>query len=165
MGYPSIPEELKGDFEEFLKSKFGQNPAVTVAEDVAAPVVHAVSDAVKSDPYVQQLEAHIAALTAGAIAPRTDTVVPTADPRDAEIAELQKALVEIRAQLAKNAVAPPVNPDAPAGGAPIPFHLHLDDGSMVQGHPGNPTQLSMPDGTVRQVVAAYPSANFQPKEG
>jgi hypothetical protein len=158
---PSIQDSsasLRQKFEEWLKT---QEPAAATIVEEVAPKVSSVSEAVLNDPYVQQLRAHIEALQNNKIAPRPDTVVADADPRDSEINELKKALTEIQTQLAKRATQDANPSEGPSGGDPVPYHLHLDDGSIIQNHGGNPTHIAMPDGSVRKVLHAFLSKTFE----
>lgn len=164
---PIFADSSAAQFAQFQAWLATQETAPAPAEGEGAPIVEdaappvAGADAGSQAGYIAQLEAHVKALQDGKIQPRTDTVDPTADPRDAEIAELRTAMKQIQAQLAANAAAA-VQPSggATSGGEPVAHHLHLDDGSVLQGFAGQATHIAMSDGTVRRVIAAFPSELF-----
>jgi hypothetical protein len=100
---------------------------------------------------------------------KVKTVVPDAeDAVKAGVAKVEDELPSVHDMLAhirnleaqiQQLKAGPVNQvtDALAsGGEPVPHDLHLQDGTVIAGHPGLATHYD--DGTsVKRVVAAYPS--------
>lgn len=78
-----------------------------------------------------------------------------------EMQERQNALEAENAELKKNQAKPVfAEGEAVPGGPPVPHHLHLVDGRVIENHDGIATHYSevMPDGShkVTRIKAHYP---------
>jgi hypothetical protein len=59
---------------------------------------------------------------------------------------------QVAAQRAAEAQSGGVGPE---GGAPVPHHLHLTDGTVITDHPGLATHYAKPDGRIVRVLHAF----------
>jgi len=96
---------------------------------------------------------------------RTDEI----DENHAVIAALREEINALKAEKRKSSEPVKVGDTiAMLGGAPVPHHLHLVDGRVIESHEGIGTHYSevLPDGTekVTRVRAHYPVEEIHPNE-
>lgn len=106
--------------------------ATGIVPEIVKPVVQTAEDEIKDTPSYQDLMATIANLKA-------------------EMNDLKTRGQAAFSQLANQAAV-----DFASGGDPVDHTLHLEDGSVVQAT-GLSTHIASPDGSVKRVIAAYPS--------
>jgi hypothetical protein len=139
----NTPDADLAEFQAFQAWKARHGAAIESPLPQPTPILN--PPAGQSDPGVErgQLET---AIRSGQIDP-------------ALLQSLLKRLDDLESA-AKNQNA--ANPDAPEGGAPVPHHLHLADGTVVTDHPGLATHYAGPDGVLTRVVSAFPVTPTNP---
>lgn len=85
-----------------------------------------------------------------------DTAIRSGQISEDQLARLLARLDDLEKQVADNRVTDQAG-DGIEGGAPVPHHLHLSDGTVITDHPGIVTHYATPDGLVRRVVNAFRS--------
>ena len=68
---------------------------------------------------------------------------------------LLKRLDDVEGELARYRAGQSSDATGPDGGAPVPHHLHLVDGTVITNHPGLATHVAHEDGRIVRVLHAF----------
>lgn len=163
-----VTDAVDPEYAQFLAWKASQpsipeTPVTDATPTELAAVQPSVESEFENNTYVQSLLATIENLKNSDV---TGVQPAPGYSMAQEIASMQAAMAAMKAEfetkLAAAAKGPEVTPENQSG-PPVPHHLHLDDGRILQFFDGIATHIANADGTISKVVAHFPSITF-PKE-
>lgn len=178
MGYPSLgdtPEDSQNstvdtpdvkqqqddaEYAEFLAFKRSKARAGREPED-AIPAGYPTPTPVTDVKHTADVSRELGELQTLASAPVVDDPsVKASLPQDmvtisaVDLQRIQKRIDDLEADV-KNQRIVATSQDAIEGGAPVPHHLHLSDGTVMLNHGGLATHIATAEGKVLKVVNAF----------
>jgi hypothetical protein len=140
----TAPPPGYAEYQQFLQWKAQQDAAANQPEPqdaIPAPSPVLNPEPNQADPSVERGELETA-IRSGNLPPGT-------------LERLLKRLDDVEGQLAAYRAGQTSDATGPEGGAPIPYHLHLADGTIIQNHDGLATHIAHPDGRIQRVLHAF----------
>lgn len=136
----TAPPDGYAEYQQFLQWKAQQ--AQAEAQDAYPPPTPVLAPAEHQDNASVELGELQTAIRSGQI-------------NDALLSKLLQRLDDLEGQVAAQRANDSVGVGGPDGGAPVPHHLHLIDGTVITDHPGLATHVAKPDGRIVRVLHAF----------